>query len=842
MTLPDNESVTYDIRLEAQKALITLSELTNSTTKFADKVAYARAQVQSFAKETGMGFEAAKKSISDLDKEISGTTASSVVFGASGQEAWKKVGNAAEEAGSKAEKGASKATFATRALSIAIGMLIHQGLNLLINTFQTMFTMAIKGLRELETATYNLVNAEKTLSQQGISITPQGLDQTIQKLQQLDPLLSKIQATEVVSRTATLIAPQLGLDAKDIDQISRSVAVLAVQNRGLGVSFEEVESALSNGLLSGRVSATINKLGVKINDQLVQEEAIRLGLVKTGEEYDKLTGKVASYVKAKAMVSLIAKTTNPQEANLPQFFDTADARIGILQARISDFFTQLGTIAAPIIIKVVNLLIDGFTKASEWVANNKDALTLWADVMGNVLVITVKVLGFLIKIGTAFGYIGIAISNATDKLQKFIEKTPFLKKIADALGFKGIGSYSDTPTGSPSSIDTAKQQENNQKSLDAQKEYEEKFSEIMKDNRDKRLDIERNYQEKLQDIALNYAQKLEDIARNTEEKVSDAQRNYADKVEDINRDTEEKKIEARQEANKRSVEIEKQYQDELKKLRDKYLLDLEDALHERDARQILRLMRQYEIDKQNAKKQKETEQQKSQQDLQQKLQDIERDRRLKLEQAKRDLADKLRDIQISAARERQEANLNRQRQLNDARIAHQRALEEQRIYLQRKLRDLAEAIQKEYNLTASGLNAIDSLLSSYALAASTIGSTGNASSPSSINAGTYVPSTNSGFSGSGMYGTGGMAEGGTFLATRPQTINVGENRPEVITAAPLGRPGRDISKIFSNSPSGGMSGGQIEIAMTLSPDLEARIIRNTMDETASVVARINRTK
>ncbi len=842
MTFPDNESVTYDIRLEAQKALITLSELTNSTTKFADKVAYARAQVQSFAKETGMSFDAAKKSISDLDKEISGTTTSSVVFGASGQDAWKKVGNASEEATKKVESGASRSAFAMKALNIAVGMLIHQGLNLLINTFQTMFTMAIKGLRELETATYNLVNAEKTLSQQGISITPQGLDQTIQKLQQLDPLLSKIQATEVVSRTATLIAPQLGLDAKDIDQISRSVAVLAVQNRGLGVSFEEVESALSNGLLSGRVSATINKLGVKINDQLVQEEAIRLGLVKTGEEYDKLTGKVAAYVKAKAMVSLIAKTTNPQEANLPQFFETADARIGILQARVQDFFTQLGTIAAPIIVKIVNLLIDGFTKASEWVSNNKDALTLWADVMGNVLVITVKVLGFLLKIGTAFGYIGMAISDATNRLQKFIEKTPFLKKIADTLGFKGIGSFSDTATASPSSLGLAEQKEGQQKSLDAQKEYEDKLSEIMKDNRDKRLDIERSYQEKLADIALNYSQKLEDIARNTAQKTEDAQRDYADKVEDINRDADQRRTDAQQESNRRSEEIERQYQDRLKGLREKYLMDLEDALHERDAKQILRLMRQYEIDKQHAVEQHDQERQQQQESLTIKLQEIEKDRQIKLEQAKRDLADKIRDIQIAAARERQEAAINRNRQLNDARIAHQRALEEQRIYLQRKLKDLAEAIQKEYNLTAAGLHAIDSLLSSYATSASTPGSTGNSSSPSSVNAGTYTPTTNSGFSGSGMYGTGGMAEGGTFLATRPATINVGENRPEVITATPLGKPGRDISKLFTNAPSGGMGGGQIEIAMTLSPDLEARIIRNTMDETASVVARINRTK
>ena len=93
-----------------------------------------------------------------------------------------------------------------------------------------------------------------------------------------------------------------------------------------------------------------------------------------------------------------------------------------------------------------------------------------------------------------------------------------------------------------------------------------------------------------------------------------------------------------------------------------------------------------------------------------------------------------------------------------------------------------------------------------------------------------------------MYGTGGLAEGGTFLATRPGTINVGENRPEMITATPLGKPGKDISKVFSNAGGGGMGEGKIEIGMTLSPDLEARIISQTLSETANVVLKINRSK
>lgn len=106
-----------------------------------------------------------------------------------------------------------------------------------------------------------------------------------------------------------------------------------------------------------------------------------------------------------------------------------------------------------------------------------------------------------------------------------------------------------------------------------------------------------------------------------------------------------------------------------------------------------------------------------------------------------------------------------------------------------------------------------------------------------------TPTVSSTGANAGLYGTGGLAEGGTFLATRPGTINVAENRPEVITATPLGKPGKDISKMFTNATGGsGMGDGKIEIGMTLSPDLEARIISQTLSETANVVLKINRSK
>lgn len=824
MTMPSDENVKYNITLEAQKALIVLAELTNKTRSFADQMNYAKNVVREFAKESGMSFTQAKNTLAGLDKELSGTTASSVAFGSKGQDAWNKVGEASERA-------SNKMSFSMRALNVAIGMLIHQGINLLINAFQKMFTMAISGLRELETATYNLVNAERTLSEQGVDITPEGLDETIRKLKEIDPLLSRNQATEVVSRVSSLVAPNVGFNAKEVEQFSQAVAVLAVKNRGLGKSFEEVESQMSNAFLSGKVSVGINQLGVKITDQIVKDEALRIGLVKSADEFDNLTGKIEANVKARAMLSVVVSSTQKDMEHLPEFFNNVDAKIGIFQAKLQDLFTQLGTNLAPLFLRVLNFFIEALGKASEWLDKNRDSVLLFADVLGNVLVLLMKLTGIVIK----FGLAGVsAFKGLLEGAQKLIDKIPFLKQIAEILGFKGIGDMPDTPTasGNTDPFGGAAVSPYGAGYADAVAKAEEEVTEIMKDAREKREDLARDHANKMADIQRDLGRKMADIATNLRDKLEDAQKDYGNKVADINADTDKKIAETKQDSYKKSIEAEQKYQDELKSLREKYLMDLEEALRDRDARQILRLMRQYALDKEKAVENRDKEREQAKSEAQQKIRDLEAERKEKLAAAARDLADKIKQAQLAASRERRDANIAHQRALADARQAYQRQLDEQRLFLQRKLQDLATAIAKEYELTAAGRAAINAL----------IGSGG--SSTSAVNSAQYTSATpivSPTWAQSGLYGTGGMAEGGTFLATRPATINVAETRPEMITATPLGKPGKDISKVFTNGSVGGSS-GQIELGLTLSPDLEARIISQTLSETANVVLKINRSK
>jgi hypothetical protein len=66
---------------------------------------------------------------------------------------------------------------------------------------------------------------------------------------------------------------------------------------------------------------------------------------------------------------------------------------------------------------------------------------------------------------------------------------------------------------------------------------------------------------------------------------------------------------------------------------------------------------------------------------------------------------------------------------------------------------------------------------------------------------------------------------------------------ELATFTPIGRSGSDVNKLFSSIGGGGGSGGgAINIELLLSPDLEARIVKNTLGQTANIITRTQRTK
>lgn len=884
MVAPNDESVQYNLLLNAQQALKELQAFNKAAISSGGAVDSLQKRIINFeqvvaaeAKKAGVAFEQQLAAFERLDARLK-TSKKAGVVGASGgidpfqatqaqhnkvemtneaytkglkqrqqasevliaenrkllsqateigktqSDTWNKIGSTSQEGAKKVVKGFDGMRIA---MSIFAYDLVRNGLQ----AVQQFFTQAIDQARQLEASLYRLQNAERILSKGGINISMEGLRKGVQDIKKLLPIFSQEDITQTVGALA-VSTKQLGLTEEQILGLAKAAAIYNVQSVETETLLQS-QAKLVTALISP-AAKSIGEYGISFGKVTMEAKALEMGILKVGESVAKLTDAQKAQVK----YAIIMEGADSNLASINDYLETNTAKLEKNKAAWKDLQTTIGQVIMPFVPAVTSLL--NFIKGG--VEGGKVLVAVFASIAKVIFMFSSPLKIFklakdegITSIKGLVDYAIFAFKNLRDQwLRSLFPDIPanapkFLKKMFDDAG---VGKFKDTPT-STQAIDIEVDSSFGSKYTEAVKEAEEKVTEIMKEAREKREDSARDHANKIADLSRDLERKLSDIARSLRDKMEDAQKDYGDKITDINSDTDKKIAEAKQDSYKKSIEAEQKYQDELKNLRERYLMDLEEALRARDARQILKLMKQYALDRNKAVENRDKEREEAKSESAQKIRDLEEERKEKLAQAAKDLADKIKQAQFAAKRERREAGIAHQRALEDARQAYQRQLAEQRLFLQRKLADLAASIASEYKLTAAGQAAIRNIIAT---------SAGGSQGASSAQYTSATPTVSSTWAQAGLYGTGGMAEGGTFLATRPATINVGENRPEVITATPLGKPGKDISKVFTNGSVGGGSSGQIEVGLTLSPDLEARIISQTLSETADVILKINRSK
>jgi hypothetical protein len=89
-----------------------------------------------------------------------------------------------------------------------------------------------------------------------------------------------------------------------------------------------------------------------------------------------------------------------------------------------------------------------------------------------------------------------------------------------------------------------------------------------------------------------------------------------------------------------------------------------------------------------------------------------------------------------------------------------------------------------------------------------------------------------------LFGGGGFAKGGISRGAESGHLELLHGNEAII---PLNRLGKNTSGLFGGS-GGGAGNGMISIELLLSPDLESRIISNTLNQTAEIVMRTSRAK
>jgi hypothetical protein len=312
---------------------------------------------------------------------------------------------------------------------------------------------------------------------------------------------------------------------------------------------------------------------------------------------------------------------------------------------------------------------------------------------------------------------------------------------------------------------------------------------------------------------------------------------------------------------------ERDFQEKMLRLKEKFLFDLEDALHERDARQILRLIRRYNLEKTQLEREGENEQKDRDERYQQELDDIQKWRERRRQELLLEFQRRQADIALQAEREREDAKRARDRAreelMEDIKEEHEDRLKEygeQLEEIRKKFKEkLTEIVDNEFedfegstadfvkeitNLLngAFGANGVaEGIFDNLALEVADIMAIVEANAlraqalaqqmaqTSAIT--NYAPIASPGYPGQEQSNPWGFAEGGTIIAHKPTTALFGEAGPEMATFIPLSKMSAVFDSIASDPKVGSpqMPDGSMTVKLLLPPGFEAEIIDNTLN-------------
>lgn len=847
MVAPSSESVEYHILINAKEAVKNLREIMRHTEDNTEKMRLFSALVLDSAQRWGKSWQYALGVYKQLNQELS-KSKKATLFGQTGgqdlfsgvesmlisseklrnshsqtKKSLQDVGKATEDVGKKSQSAFQQAISGVNAYRIALGavisMLLFQG----IQAISTFFREAINQAKQFEDTLYRLRNVEESLSSAGIEISMAGLKKGIQDIQKLLPIFSKEDISQLVGNLA-ISTKQLGLNEQQLLDLAKAIGILNVRSEkqeDISTTAQHVLSSILTGNAKG-----ITSLGIAFTDNVMRAKAMELGFLEAGEALSSLSENEKGITK----LNIILASTADETANISEYLESNSAKLQQNQAAWKDLQTTVGQVILPFIpalTEFFKLIRDGFNG-------------------GKVIIIE-----FMTMVA-ALGVVMTAVF--TGQITSIGQFTDVLKRSIDSFRETLVNQFfQEMPEDAPEWFksgwgDLIKQEA--ETATGPVEDFGEAVESIDATALEKVADIFRDTANAVEDLANKMVQKLADLDTEYQRKAIDAQIDYQRKVEDINRDFERKRAEILAKHRSEDIKAEKEYQLKLWELRMRFLMDLEDALHARDARQVLRLMKQYKIDKEALRRKHALEEEEREANQKAELEALKIQREQRLADAKLEYEQRLADLNLAKQREQEDLAKWYMREFADLQLAQER-----------KLQELLAGWAKEQQLTAENAAAIYAILQSYFgpggltdqlykyMMESLLQTTqGAITSANAMLAGTVgakpstmpPPPTPTG----GIPGARDMpfAEGGTLLATRPTRAIFGEGGPELVNFTPLSRIGKNIGKIFGNFSGGAGVNGEIRVAVDLSPDLEGRIVKQSMDGVASVVTKINRSK
>lgn len=766
-------------------------------------------------------------------------------------------------------------------ISTAFGTLVAIALFTTLQNIQDFFTSAIQLAKDFQNAMRSLSLTEVLLSKSGMEVTKKDLDDLVKYITEKYKVISKLQATEIVASLS--IVKDYGLEQKDLKNLADVITYMQIQARLRG---EQINGeTVLNRLLDGRANA-LNQFGINLSDTVVLKQAEEMEMKRVNGEYS----------KHDILLATIAVAQKGTSDNAKEFIASlGDSRQGLEElnkAAIDNAKIKLGEVFLDVefgALKAWKAIVDmtsALDAATESGTGFSDGLKRWLGFLFPIveafrqLNAVLKGIAALLATGMAgvFTVIkGAMLGKGIMEIMQEAGKTAALvfidgmsQALATSIGnkdnpvtrwikaqWKGIMGVDlstlnekiaiDTPTGAGAGAGGIDQQaEDIAKAIEkAKNTIDDALADLKFDKVEAKIDLDI----KLEDINTKLTRALVDIQTDLDNKIADISASYSNKVADINADARQKQKDANTKAHDDELNDELEYQNKLLDLKERFLMDLDDALHARDARQILRLIKQYKLEKDQAARDYELKKKQRTTDLAQQQRDIEIDRRKRLEDAARERTQQIAQAKADAERKRADAQLAAQRERADAQLDYRHKLEDLQRHFNQKMEALGRNLVQEYNLTIKAAEAIRKVLMAYygpqgAITAIWLAYAGMLGQI--MNAPGSTPTPNIGGPGSGIIGGGTRyAEGGTVFANKPTRAIFGEAGLEMATFTPIGRQGRDVNRVFSNlsgSSGGAGVGGSLKLQVVMSEGLIASIVDSSLDHVTAIFDQVRREK
>jgi hypothetical protein len=821
------DTLTEQILFDDAKALENLAAFAASLTTTQEKITGLQALVDSLAEKMGEGFGAALNKVQEVNAQLQQMTEQGTGggFGAAvgfnpetfdaveesavnvdaafqkdlqdleemrtvGAPAVAEVSNEMQNATETSNELAGTVNKVGSALQVAFGLTIYRLVRDVIDLFRTGIDYGIQWAQSI----FLVNSAVDQMRSSGVDVTFKDLRDIVIDLSSRLKTFSQLDLSKAVAEVAAL-GGQFGMTAQQVSDLTEFSAV-AVERFGGNITdvTKQITSAMLN-MTQAQARRVLDLTGVQMSAVEIYNEAVQLGIDNGAKSYQQLTDQT----KVLAGITLLEEHLADLRKNEAAFIDSEPGKLDTLGAKWKNLWTSIGNVASPLLSWLAdagNTLIDIYIKVAS-------VMTATSDVVAGFFTGQFKNVDELAK--------------KWEDIYNNMVKT-FTNPMASGLNQPALAVPLSSVGVPPTETNVADAQKRADDIVKIQADMKDEVIRTQDEMVAKSEQIDEDYSRKLEDAALKRTRALEDLEIDKANKVADIQ---AQAAEDVAKD--------QQKNRDADLEAEKKYQLAMQELQENFILSLEDALHERDARAILRL-----IDHYNLEKKQTTDKYNLDTELRHKA-DAE-----EIAAVQKQAADKMAALDRDIAQRRAKIEEQYQQDKVDAATWKTRQMEDLAKDTADRLKQWADLLQAQYDLTDTeikkiynnmkdyfGPNGYVDQLYTYLLAK--LAAVSGALSGLGASAG-----PGHSFGGGANFG---FASGGTLFADTPKTVTFGEAGPEVAMFIPLRGPSTNIP-----SPSFNVGGaqGSLQLQLLLDPDLQARIVQTSLANVALTIDRVQR--